>query len=92
MKKIKLIMNELEQQGHLSIQKDRYMIIWLRNYRVFKSAEQMRRFERATRKITREFKIVETTDKSFKLLPLCYRNEQKEYTQFNLNPVDVEII
>ena len=85
-------MNELEQQGHLSIQKDRYMIIWLRNYRVFKSAEQMRRFERATRKITREFKIVETTDKSFKLLPLCYRNEQKEYTQFNLNPVDVEII
>lgn len=92
MKKIKLIINEFEQQGSLTIQKDRYMIIWLRNYRVFKSAKQMHRFERATRNSAREFKIVETTDKSFKLLPLCYRNEQKEYTQFNLNPVDVEII
>lgn len=92
MKRIKLGMMEQEQQGRLSIQKDRYMIIWLRNYRVFKSAEQMHRFERATRHITTEFKIVETTDKSFKVLPVCYHDEPKEYRPFNFNPVNGEII
>ena len=85
MKRIKLGMMEQEQQGRLSIQKDRYMIIWLRNYRVFKSAEQMHRFERAIRHITIEFKIVETIGNSFSLLPVCYHDGDKEYRAYNFH-------
>lgn len=66
MKRIKLGAMELEQQGRLLIQKDRYIVIWLNHYRVFKSQKQAWRFERATKHITDVYLITAVENNVFK--------------------------
>lgn len=74
MKKIKLGMMKLEQQGRLSIQKDRYIVIWLNKYKVFKSQKQAWRFERATKHITVVYLITATENNLFNAVNVCWNS------------------
>lgn len=74
MKRIKLGMMEQEQQGRLSIQKDRYIVIWLNKYKVFKSQKQAWRFERATKHITTVYMIIEKKNNVFKSVNVCWNS------------------
>ncbi len=74
MKRIKLGTMELEQQGRLSIQKDRYIVIWLNSYRVFKSQKRAWRFERATKHITTVYMITATENNLFNAVNVCWNS------------------
>ena len=72
MKRIKLGMMEFEHQGRLSIQKDRYIVIWLNSYKVFKSQKQAWRFERATKHITDVYLITVIENNLFNAVNVCW--------------------
>lgn len=74
MKRIKLGAMELEQQGRLSIQKDRYIVIWLNTYKVFKSQKQAWRFERATKHITAVYLITTVENNVFKSVNVSWNS------------------
>lgn len=74
MKRIKLGKIEFEQQGRLSIQKDRYIVIWSNSYKVFKSQKQAWRFERATMHITDVYVIKLIENNLFNAVNVCWNS------------------
>lgn len=72
LKRIKFGAMEQEQQGRFSIKKNRYIVIWLNKYKVFKSQKQAWRFERATKHITTVYLITATENNLFNAVNVCW--------------------